>query len=533
MKKALVLLLVIFTIFVTGCKKTEVSLYPVLKYDDRKAGYAFMDKQGEIQIDSRFDDVLLNFNGAYAIVLADKKVEIIDKTGSVVLDGIDSVYQIKEDQAIVKRGDKTELVDLTAKDVLMSSDYIEFGENGIYSYMVDGKWGYRDLSGEKNLAPQFDEAFPFGKNAAVATKENNSFIIDKEFNISDAPFTESYKINEDTILAKMDGKQILTDLNGQVINDNLVGDLTEVYGDLYSAFQRVDGVLVKKVFNKNGKPVSDENFSDVRLLGHGFFAGKLDGGFALFSKDAGRLTDYKYDYLNADSFDKKLDKKIGSITGVRENTAYSINKNGEEKYKVAENAEAIILDRDIFIVQNELNTRYISPEKKVLSVSPKVEYDGDFGFLTDIENGKNYPFVIHKSANDILNSSIKKAVDKITTEENTVFSKKISGDILYFTLKTERAEYSFMADINSGKEVEAGDLFKDPKVMDEIIEEKKAEENIKGDVKLVSFSYDDDFKFVLRSDKEYFITMDKAELDRYINVEGSFFKSLYKPVVNK
>lgn len=533
MKKALVLLLVIFTIFVTGCKKTEVSLYPVLKYDDHKAGYAFMDKQGEIQIDSRFDDVLLNFNDAYAIVLADKKVEIIDKTGTVVLDGIDSVYQIKETQAIVKRGEKTELVDLTTKEILMSYDYIAFGENGIYAYMDGGKWGYRDLSGEKKLAPQFDEAFPFGENAAVATKENKSFIIDKKLNISDAPFTESYKINEDTILAKMDDKQILTDLNGKVINDNLAGDLTEVYGDLYSAFQRVDGVLVKKVFNKNGKPVSDENFSDVRLLGHGFFAGKLDAGFALFSEDSGRLTDYKYDYLNSDNFDKKLDKKIGSITGVRENTAYSINKNGEEKYKVAENAESIILDRDMFIVQNELNTRYISPEMNVIAVSPKVEYDGDFRFLTDIENEKNYPFVIHKYTNDILNNSIKKAVDKITTEENTRFNKKINGDILYFTLKTKQAEYPFMVDINSGKALEVKDLFKDTKLMDKIIEEKKAEENIKGEVKLVSFSYDDDFKFVLRSDKEYFITMDKAEIDQYINVEGSFFKSLYKPVVNK
>lgn len=313
MKKVLPLIICILALIFTSCtKKKSEKLYPVLKYTDNDASYVFINKDNEVKIDKHYDDVLKAFEGDYAVVIENGKVSIINREGEDVLSGIENVYQIKDGLVTVKNKDKTELIDLKTKDVLMTYDYILIGENKIFSYLDGDKWGYRNLDGEKTLAPQFEEAYPFGKNAGVAVKDGKAVIIDGDMNVKETNYTESYKINDETILAREGNRQLLLDLNGEVVNPEVKGDLTEVYGGMYTVFDRKNGELVKKVYTLKGEPVSDEVFTDVRLLGNGFFAANNGELFALYSEKDGRVTDFKYDFLSAESFDVNG----GFVTGV-------------------------------------------------------------------------------------------------------------------------------------------------------------------------------------------------------------------------
>ncbi|MFR7836357.1 MAG: WG repeat-containing protein, partial [Ezakiella sp.] len=194
MKKVLPLILLILALAFTSCtmKKSE-KLYPVLKYTDKDASYVFINKDNEVKIDKHFEDVLKAFEDDYAVVIENGKVAIINREGEDALSGIENVYQIKDGLVTVKNKDKTELVDLETKEVLLKYDYILIGENKVLSYLEGDKWGYRTLDGEKTLAAQFEEAYPFGKNSGVAVKDGKVVIVDGEMNVKETNYTESYK----------------------------------------------------------------------------------------------------------------------------------------------------------------------------------------------------------------------------------------------------------------------------------------------------------------------------------------------------
>ena len=531
MKKVLPLILLILALVFTSCtmKKSE-KLYPVLKYTDKDASYVFINKDNEVKIDKHFEDVLKAFEDDYAVVIENGKVAIINREGEDVLSGIENVYQIKDGLVTVKNKDKTELVDLETKEVILKYDYILIGENKVLSYLEGDKWGYRTLDGEKTLAAQFEEAYPFGKNSGVAVKDGKVVIVDGEMNVKETNYTESYKINDETILAREGDKQLLLDLNGDVVNPGVKGDLTEVYGGMYTVFDRKNGELVKKVYTLKGEPVSDEVFTDVRLLGNGFFAANNGELFALYSEKEGRVTDYKYDFLSAESFDVNG----GFVTGVSKGVGELLDKSGNIKKTIGKNIESFMKDENLFITSDYGKITYFDLDGNAIEKSPKISPLGTVKVLIDEKDGKNYLFIVSKDTNEKLNASLKSIADRITTEKNVTYDYRLEGDILYATLKTHDKSYPFMVDIYTGEVVDAKDIFIDEAAIETLVNQKKTEENMQGDVELVCFSFDSDLKMVLRSDKEYFVDIPREEIENYLDLTGGeFFKSLLAPKINK
>lgn len=531
MKKVLPLILLILALVFTSCtmKKSE-KLYPVLKYTDKDASYVFINKDNEVKIDKHFEDVLKAFEDDYAVVIENGKVAIINREGEDVLSGIENVYQIKDGLVTVKNKDKTELVDLKTKEVLLKYDYILIGENKVLSYLEGDKWGYRTLDGEKTLAVQFEEAYPFGKNSGVAVKDGKVVIVDGEMNVKETNYTESYKINDETILAREGDKQLLLDLNGDVVNPGVKGDLTEVYGGMYTVFDRKNGELVKKVYTLKGEPVSDEVFTDVRLLGNGFFAANNGELFALYSEKEGRVTDFKYDFLSAESFDVNG----GFVTGVSKGVGELLDKSGNIKKTIGKNIESFMKDENLFITSDYGKITYFDLDGNAIEKSPKISPLGTVKVLIDEKAGKNYLFIVSKDTNEKLNASLKSIADRITTEKNVTYDYRLEGDILYATLKTHDKSYPFMVDIYTGEVVDAKDIFIDEAAIETLVNQKKTEENMQGDVELVCFSFDSDLKMVLRSDKEYFVDIPREEIENYLDLTGGeFFKSLLAPKINK
>ena len=531
MKKVLPLILLILVLVFTSCtmKKSE-KLYPVLKYTDKDASYVFINKDNEVKIDKHFEDVLKAFEDDYAVVIENGKVAIINREGEDVLSGIENVYQIKDGLVTVKNKDKTELIDLKTKEVLLKYDYILIGENKVLSYLEGDKWGYRTLDGEKTLAAQFEEAYPFGKNSGVAVKDGKVVIVDGEMNVKETNYTESYKINDETILAREGDKQLLLDLNGDVVNPGVKGDLTEVYGGMYTVFDRKNGELVKKVYTLKGEPVSDEVFTDVRLLGNGFFAANNGELFALYSEKEGRVTDFKYDFLSAESFDVNG----GFVTGVSKGVGELLDKSGNIKKTIGKNIESFMKDENLFITSDYGKITYFDLDGNAIEKSPKISPLGNVKVLIDEKDGKNYLFIVSKDTNEKLNASLKSIADRITTEKNVTYDYRLEGDILYATLKTHDKSYPFMVDIYTGEVVDAKDIFIDEAAIETLVNQKKTEENMQGDVELVCFYFDSDLKMVLRSDKEYFVDIPREEIENYLDLtEGEFFKSLLAPKINK
>ena len=531
MKKVLPLILLILALVFTSCtmKKSE-KLYPVLKYTDKDASYVFINKDNEVKIDKHFEDVLKAFEDDYAVVIENGKVAIINREGEDVLSGIENVYQIKDGLVTVKNKDKTELIDLKTKEVLLKYDYILIGENKVLSYLEGDKWGYRTLDGEKTLAAQFEEAYPFGKNSGVAVKDGKVVIVDGEMNVKETNYTESYKINDETILAREGDKQLLLDLNGDVVNPGVKGDLTEVYGGMYTVFDRKNGELVKKVYTLKGEPVSDEVFTDVRLLGNGFFAANNGELFALYSEKEGRVTDYKYDFLSAESFDVNG----GFVTGVSKGVGELLDKSGNIKKTVGKNIDSIMKDENLIITSDYGKITYFDLDGNAIEKSPKISPLGNVKVLIDEKDGKNYLFIVSKDTNEKLNASLKSIADRITTEKNVTYDYRLEGDILYATLKAHDKSYPFMVDIYTGEVVDAKDIFIDEAAIETLVNQKKTEENMQGDVELVCFSFDSDLKMVLRSDKEYFVDIPREEIENYLDLTGGeFFKSLLAPKINK
>lgn len=530
MRKVLPFIIAAIILFFAGCSpKRKESFYPKLNYDGKNATYVFIDKFGKELFNRSYEDILMSFEGDYAVVILDGRVAIVDRKGEAVLSGLDNVFEIKGDLATVKKGDICELVDLKTKDVLLKNDYIKIGENDIYTIFKDGLWGYVDLKNNLILEPQFDEAYKFGKKAAVAVKGSNVFIVGRDFKIDKSDFSDAIKINESLILAKKDDKTVLLNYDGEVLNSDVNGDITDANDELYSTFERIDGELLRKVLKIDGTPACDEAFVDVRLLNNGYFAAGKDGVFALYSVKNGRVTEHNYSFLDSEYFDVNG----GKITAVSNNKGVVLNKNGEIIDDFDFYLSSLIYDGDVYIGSNEYGIIYFDKDKNVLARTPQVMNLGEIKLVTVNENGIYYPFVISNKTPKNLNENLKSIVDRISKNRKNHFLYELDGDILRVTIKND-FDYKFMVNINTGEEVKAEDIFIDAGIMNYIVEKVKSENDLTDDYKLLCFSYDGNLEVFLRGKRDYKETILKKDISKYLNlIAGNFFRSLNEPKINK
>lgn len=522
MRKVLPFVIAAVILFFVGCSPSRKdSLYPKLKYDDENAKYVFIDKLGNEKFDKSYDDILKTFEGDYAVVILDGKVAIIDRKGESVLSGLESVFEIKGNLATVKKNDICELYDLKTKDVLLKNDYIKIGENDIYTVFKDGLWGYVDLKNNLILEPQFDEAYMFGKNSAVGVKDSKVFIVSKDFEVNPSEFTDAIKINEKILLAHKDDKSVLLNYDGQVLNSDIKGDITEANDELYSTFERIDGELLRKVYKIDGSPVTDEAFTDVRLLNDGFFAAGKDGVFALHSAKDGRLTEHDYTFLDSQFFDENG----GKITAIKDDHGFVLDKNGRVTENFDDKLSSLIFDGDVFVGANDYGIVYFDKDKNKILECPNITHMDGFDICITKEDYSHYPFVISKSVPKSINDNIKNEVRKISESPNNTFSFEQNGKILKINVMTKDYKYKFMVNLQTGEVVKPNDIFFDGEIMNYIVEKIKKENGLDSDSKLLCFSYDGDLTIVIRGEKDFTKLINREKIEKFLNIEsGEYFK---------
>lgn len=530
MRRLLIIAIVILSLFAVGCFGQGSKLYPVTAVENNKLGYKFINKKTEDVLAS-FDDVLLNFDGDhskdYAIVVKDGNIEIINKKGDSLVDvKFDNVAEIYGDRAILIRDGKNTLYDLKNKVEILTHDYIKSESNGIFAFMEDGKWGYRT---EKEIVaePMYDEAYSFGKEFAVATKDGASYKIKKDGTSTSLPYSEVVKASDsEYLLAKREDSLNLLNQDGDEIFKDIKGDIVDVNYDMLSILTRNGGKIQNAIYSVNGKEIQPPIYDDVRLLSKKFFSARNKDGFALFNIDGTQLTGYKYSYLSADGFDKNG----GVICAIIGEEPEFLDKNGK-KLDGPEVAGAVDVSKDenFYIIKTNENTFYFDKDKNLKYTSPNATRLENV--LAIIAGYPKYPMIFNDRLNPNANQNLKAAVDELTDLADRKIEMKIRGDILDITINNAEGEATFMYDISRAEVVRLKDIFKSADLEKAILYLTSFRNK---DVTIVAFTLDDDLKITVKDgDKFENETIPYEKIEPFINKDGgTFFKAVLAPSVN-
>lgn len=529
MKKLLVIAILVFALFGIACS-SDSRLYPVTDLENGNLGYKFIDKDAKTAIDESYEDVILNFDSEnakdYAIVIDDGKIQIINKKGESLVDTeFQNVAEIFGDRAILVNNGRNILYDLKNKKEVLTHDYIKSESNGIFAFMEGGKWGYRD---EKKIIvePSYDEAYSFGKNFAVATKEGAAYKIGKDGVGSSLPFSEVVKASESNyLLGVNNGKVSLLNLDGDIIFENIEGDVVEVNHDMLVIMKRNDGKIKQAIYSVNGEEIAPAIYDDVRLLSKKYYSAKenADPNFALYNINGTKLTDNKYSYLNADYFDENG----GIITAITNNLPKYLDKAGVEvKGPTLEDVVDVIKDKNFYILKTNDLVYYYGKDPSPYT-SPVPNKIGSISYV--INKDTNSPMLFNEKLREDVNENLKNIVNEITSNKRN-YKLNLRGDILDVNMKFGMDEVRFMYDISRAAKVQLEDIFNDDNIEEKIL--KLAGENENS--KIIGFVLDDNLKITIKNgDRISNKIVDYEKIEPLINKDGgTFFKSVLAPSIN-
>jgi hypothetical protein len=207
----------------------------------------FVDKEGKIVINPKFEEAIPFINGLAAVKIG-KQYGYIDKTGKIIINPqFDNALPFSEEGlAMIQVGDKVGFVDKEGKYVINpqfdSAHYFdgllavsnwgfkEFGRSsfsdGLALIQIGSSLGYIDKTGKIVINPQFKMAFPFyGGLAMVFFRSGNKDMayIDKEGKIvwretKETPKTSLNSSMLDSNLNSMSGDTMSN--NAIVVNNN-------------------------------------------------------------------------------------------------------------------------------------------------------------------------------------------------------------------------------------------------------------------------------------------------------------------------
>jgi len=151
--------------------QTSEGLFPIVK----NGKFGFIDKNGSVRIEPRYDAVQ-DFSEGLALVTLNRKKFFIDMKGTIAIqpENFEPINVFNNGRArgnITTRSPYTKgYIDKTGKIVIDDSRMggaCWFSEG--LACVVTGKWGFIDTSGKFVIPPQFDEASPFSEGLASVT----------------------------------------------------------------------------------------------------------------------------------------------------------------------------------------------------------------------------------------------------------------------------------------------------------------------------------------------------------------------------
>jgi WG containing repeat len=149
----------------------------VPKRIDRKVG--FVDAAGQFKIPPTFDEGL-PFSEGLAAVEVDNKWGFIDTEGHLAIrPQFAAAYYFREGVATVDSELGTQIVDKSGTAISEGFETIDFVSEGRVPVMRNRKWGFLDLQGKIAIPLVYEEMRPFSGGLALVQKENKWGYIDR------------------------------------------------------------------------------------------------------------------------------------------------------------------------------------------------------------------------------------------------------------------------------------------------------------------------------------------------------------------
>lgn len=144
---------------------------------DRKVG--FVDAGGQFKIPPTFDEAL-PFSEGLAAIKVDNKWGFIDTEGHLAIrPQFAAAFYFREGVATVDSELGTQIVDRSGTAISEGFETIDFVVEGRVPVMRKEKWGFLDLQGKMVIPVAYDEMRPFSRGLAAVQKENKWGYIDR------------------------------------------------------------------------------------------------------------------------------------------------------------------------------------------------------------------------------------------------------------------------------------------------------------------------------------------------------------------
>ena len=162
-------------------KSKPEKLYSVSVYNK----FGFIDKQGNVVIEPKFDNIIGNFEASLHPVMVGKwdnhKWGYIDRKGEFVINPqFDFADAFSEGLASVRINRKYGFIDKTGRIVIKPEfDYVNDFSEGLAAVKIQNKWGYINRFGKLVLPSKYDYAPYFEEGLALVKLKEKTFYINR------------------------------------------------------------------------------------------------------------------------------------------------------------------------------------------------------------------------------------------------------------------------------------------------------------------------------------------------------------------
>lgn len=287
----------------TACKhdnssqSEEESAY-LADYESPSDHWGFIDENGELAIEARYDDAG-PFSQGLSAVNKDGKWGYINRHGEVVIEPVyKSAWAFHEGYARVLPFDgPDQFIDregkaIPAENWAAADDF----SNGMARVKVGNSFGYIDSSGKLVIPPIFTRGWNFSNGISVVEYQEKLGVIDREGKYVLEPVYDQIK--------KTGGdKIILCKTSNDAVAYNIQGDELMKIGNSKMYDSDGENISVRqnnKMFLVNIANPSKHSgsYSNIIYLEESLWAGKADSGYILLGKDGNPISHNHYTQIN-------------------------------------------------------------------------------------------------------------------------------------------------------------------------------------------------------------------------------------------